>query len=41
MIQVREVINKDEKSFLTAEILTDLQSGLGFMKPPEHILMML
>lgn len=41
MIQVREAINKDEKSFLTAEILTDLQSGLGFMKPPEHILMML
>ena len=41
MIQVREVINKEEKSFLTAEILTDLQSGLGFMKPPEHILMML
>ena len=41
MIQVREVINKDEKSFLTAEILTDLQSGLGFMKPTEHILMML
>ena len=41
MIQVREVINKDEKSFLTAEILTDLQSGLGFMKLPEHILMLL
>ena len=41
MIQVREVINKDEKSFLTAEILTDLQSCLKFMKPPEHILMTL
>ena len=41
MIQVREVINKDEKSFLTTVILTDLQSCLEFMKPPEHILMML
>ena len=41
MIQVREIINKDEESFLTAEILTDLQSGLGFMKPPEHISMLL
>lgn len=41
MIQVREVINKDEKSFLTAKILTDLQSCLEFMKPTEHILMTL
>lgn len=41
MIQVREVINKDEKSFLTAEILTGLQSCLEFMKPSEHILMTL
>ena len=41
MIQVREVINKDDKFFLTSEILTDLQSDLGFMKPPEHILMLL
>ena len=41
MIQVREVINKDEKSILTAEILTDLQSGLGFMKHPKNILMLL
>ena len=41
MIQVREVMNKDEKSFLTAEILTDLQSCLEFMKPLEHILMTL